>query len=97
MAFHLRTSFIFFENFYITFGLFPNPSFFWEPTANALFALINTELEALTDCGDNLESNLTIDYYELIDKSAELCEILQNDFIFAPVGHRLLIHKSIRN
>ncbi len=56
-------------------------------TVNALFAIINTELESLTASGDNCESNITIDYYELIDKSIELCDILHNDFIFAPVSH----------
>jgi hypothetical protein len=45
-------------------------------TVNALFAIINTELESLTASGDNCESNITIDYYELIDKSIELCDIL---------------------
>lgn len=51
---------------------------------NALFAIINVELESLTACGDNNESNITIDYYKLIEKSIQLCHILHNDFIFAP-------------
>ncbi|CAG2118045.1 unnamed protein product [Medioppia subpectinata] len=31
-----------------------------------------------------MESNITIDFNELVDKSVELCEILHNDFVFAP-------------
>ncbi|CAG2165628.1 unnamed protein product [Oppiella nova] len=66
---------------------------------NALFALIDTQLESLTASGDNLESNITIDYNELIDKSVELCEILHNDFIFAPsnitIDYNELIDKSV--
>ena len=62
-----------------------------------MFALINTELEALTDCGENFESNITIDYYELLDKSVELCQILRNDFIFSPVGHYHRLFSSLTN
>lgn len=51
-----------------------------------MFAIINTELETLSANGDNGESNITICHEELINKSIELCNLLQYDFIFAPVS-----------
>ncbi|RWS14006.1 Glycerol-3-phosphate acyltransferase 1-like protein [Dinothrombium tinctorium] len=49
--------------------------------ANALFATLDSELETLTGVES---SNTTISREQVVEKSAELCNILQHEFVFAP-------------